>query len=559
MITLRDHQRTALSKAVASWHAGSKNVCVVLPTGAGKTLVIAQQAKDNAAAGIITVVFAHRDVLLGQISSAMCMLGVHHRFMASRRTVGEITTENMLEHGDSFYSERSNVIVASVDTFYLRVKKGLLDHLLPQVGCWIMDETHHILTDNKWGQCVEAMHNAFGLGVTATPYRSDGKGLGRHADGVFDDLFVGADMGTLIQRGYLSPYKIFVPPTLIDVSGVKITKSGDYNTDQLAAATDKSNITGDAVEHYIKLANGKQAITFCVNIEHAKHVAEAFNAAGVKSCALSSKTPAGERAQAVRDFKAGLIKNLVNCDLFGEGFDVPAVEVVIMLRKTESYSLFKQQFGRGLRVIDGKEYGILIDHVGNVIQHCKFGAPHDDPEWSLDRVTKRKSNDDGSSPTGVVCPECMAYYVPTNRTRPTCPYCGHTETEVERNQRQQDFQANSGVLVEMEIEFVNRILAERQRIDQPVEVFARSLVNLPSIARHGAMNKHVKRQFAQNRLRAEIQQWCHRTASINGWSIKTVQAEFERVFKINILKAQTLGERQANELLDTIRGLSAVA
>lgn len=559
MIRLREHQQTAISKAVSSWHAGYRNVCVVLPTGAGKTLIIAQQAKNNVAEGVVTLVFAHRDVLLGQISNALCMLGVHHRFLASKETIGEITTENLLNHGDSYYSERSSVIVASVDTYHRRLKDGKLDHLISRVGMWIMDEGHHTLVDNKWGRCVTALPNARGLGVTATPIRGDGKGLGSHADGVFDDLFVGTDMGTLIKNGYLSPYKIFVPPTQVDVSSVKVTSSGDYNQKQLAAVTDKSTITGDAVEHYLRLASGKQAITFCVNIEHSEHVATAFNAAGVKSVALSSKTPAKERADMVRDFKAGRIQNLVNCDLFGEGFDVPAVEVCIMLRKTESYSLFKQQFGRALRVIEGKQYGILIDHVGNVERHCVHGYPHDDPEWTLDRKQKRKSSDDGQSPTGVVCGECAAYFVPANKANPVCTYCGHSETETERNQRQQDFQAKAGVLVELNIDVMNNLIAERNKVDQSVTQFANKLQGMPTVARHSAVNNHVKRQYAQSRLRAEIQVWCDRTAKLNGWTVKTVQLEFERVFKVNILKAQTLGERKATELLETIRSQQIAA
>lgn len=582
-ITLFEHQLNAVTEAIRLWDAGHQNVLVVLPTGAGKTLVKAEFAKQAVMCNEIGIAFAHRDVLLGQISDAMCLMGVRHSFIASKSTVRDITNQNLINHGDSYFDETSPIIVASVPTTTQRLAKGQLDYLVPKVKRWWMDEAHHVLALNQWGKCVLAFPNARGLGVTATPCRGDGKGLGRGEimgttepeeifssdgmgtligwtepepiydnDGVFNAMFVGATMGELMKAGRLSAYKIFTQ-NAVDDSGIKVTAGGDYNQNELAKRTDKSDITGDVVQHYLELAAGLQTITFCVNIQHSINVAAEFNKAGVLSVALSSKTPMGERQKIIKDFKAGRITNLVNADLLGEGFDCPAVSCVIMLRKTQSYSLFKQQFGRALRVIDGKTYGILIDHVGNVPRHCTHGAPHDDPEWSLERKKKKKKGDDDDDlPVGRICTECGFWEVPKQDPH-VCTDCGHKETEPERQAAQQSFQAKAGKLIEMDVDFINTLLAERDKVDKSPDEVRQFMQHAPAIARNGAVNLHTKRQFAQTQLRGFIQQWCADVSKHNRWDLKTTQNEFEIEFGVNILKAQVLSERLTLDLMEKIK------
>lgn len=566
MITLFEHQDKSVTAIEKSWAAGNRNVLLVLPTGAGKTLVKAEVARKklylefamNAMMNPeVTIIFAHRDVLLSQISDAMCMVGVRHTFIASKPTVNNICNLNVAKHGDSFYDETSKVIIASVDAYLAKLKKGQLKHLIPLVGLWQLDEAHHLLEDNKWGWCVESLVNANGLGVTATPLRADGKGLGRHAEGVFDDMIVGSSMGELISLGRLSPYKIYVPPMKVDVSGMRATSSGDYNQKELAKRTDKSEITGDAVQHYLRIANGMQAITYCVNIGHSEHVADQFNKAGIPSKALSSNTPIGERQRAIEDFKRGTIKNLTNADLFGEGFDVPALECGIMLRKTQSYSLFKQQFGRPLRAKEDKPYGVIIDHVNNVrdmMAKYNLSAPHDDPVWTLDRPNGKRSNGDGENiPVGRVCPECAAFYIPHKPSIKVCPDCHHEETPEEANAAQRELQVVDGNLVELSVDAIDALINEIHKVNKPVEQLRHEMKNAPSVARNGAANKHYLRQTAQNRLREAIQSWCEGVAFHNQWDIKTVQQEFEVEFGLHILKAQTLSERQSLELLEKVK------
>jgi len=551
IIQPRDYQTNSVNSVNEAWRMLIKYILLVLPTGAGKTIIKAMLAREAMLNGEMCMVFAHRDVLLSQISMSLCVMGVPHSFICANKTRKMITDQQMLKFGKSFYDETSPIILTSIQTFIRRIDKGLVDCVRDKVTVWLGDEFHHCLDDNSHGKCVKYLRNARGLGVTATPIRADGKGLGVQADGIFHHMIVGSSMGELISRGYLSPYKIYVPPQLLDTSGVNITANGDWNQKKLAEKTDVNDITGDAVKHYQRLVDGQQAITFCVNIAHSDHVAKQFNEAGIPSLSLSSKTPTRDLIKGLQAFEDGRIKNLVNCDLFGEGFDVPAVSVVIMLRKTESYALFKQQFGRMLRLCEGKYYGVLIDHVGNVKRHCIYGAPHDDPVWTLDST--KRSNSDGEKPEGRVCPECFNYYTPTVKNMFVCNECNHEETKDELNAAQQDFQFDEGNLVELDINFINTLMTERKKVDRPPEAVRHNMQNAPVIVRDSAVNNHIKRQNAQTILRGHMQHWCHGVAVANEWTVKTVQLEFERVFSINILKAQTLSERLAINLTEKVR------
>lgn len=565
-ITLRPHQLKAAEEIEAAWAQGDiilpdgrtakRNVIDVLPTGAGKTILKAEMARREILKGGMAVIFAHRDVLLEQISKALCMMHLPHSLMVSgptKRNIGDMQT---VEFGKCYVNDTARIIVASVDKFY----RSDLTHLAPLITLWMLDEAHHLLDDSKWHKCIDPLINARGLGVTATPRRADKKGLGREFDGVFDELIVSGTMHDLIEKGMLSPYRVYTPPSKLDTSGLAITKSGDYNQTKLAARTDNGDITGDAIEHYQRLAAGKRAICFCVNILHSDHVAEQFRKAGIKAVSVSSKSNASERTRQINDFKNGLIDVLVNCDLFGEGFDVPAVECVIMLRKTASFSLYKQQFGRALRCFEGKDYGILIDHVGNVEHFCyELGLtyPHEDPEWSLEppeRKKKRKLGEVVERPNSKVCPKCAARYIPEASNQHSCPYCSYTPTQEEDEDELKKFKAKKGELVEMKIDIFQRLIEERKKVDLPPEVFKQRMgTKAPSVVINSAVKNHINRQNAQIILRDEIQKWCAKYWRVTGASPEMVQIEFESQFGMNTLKAQTLSASEAEKLTQRIK------
>ena len=563
-ITLRPHQLEAIAdeQRIRREDPAVKNVLLVLPTGAGKSLTVADYALKNYVENKVCIVFAHRDVLISQLSEALCRTGVHHSFICSNKAKLEITNRNLIKYGNSFYDETSTVIISSNPTFSARLKKGSIPQsLLSRVNHWIQDEAHHTIRDSViFGSCVAALPNAIGLGVTATPKRNDKKGLGRHADGYFDAMSVTTNMWKLIVAGMLSPYKVYVPPSGgADRKGIKTTASGEVDQKDAANRVNKIEVTGNAVNHYLAVSRGKPAITFCQNIDHARAVAIEFNNAGISSKVVSSKDSLAHREQAMREFENGSLLNLVNVDLLGEGYDCPAVTTVIMLRITKSYSLFKQQFGRMLRNAEGKTHGILLDHVGNVnymrIEHG-LDYIHDDPEWTLDRDSKRKKNDDGVKlETWVRCKRllpqpCGAEFKESEKQ---CPECGWSETDADRVQRITELQNSDEELVELGMDIVDALIKERARIDQPVEQFARSVANLPTPARMGALNRHAHRLHAQVLLRDVIQKWCAKTAVEKNYPKKLVQREFQRVFGTDILNAQLLGEREANELNEKIK------
>lgn len=283
------------------------------------------------------VAIAHRSELVSQMSLALAREGVRHRVVGPAALGRSCAALHMAELGRMFVDPNARNAVAGVDTL---VRLDPSDPWFQQVSLWVQDEAHHVLKDNKWGDACAMFPNARGLGVTATPVRADGKGLGRHADGLMDAMVVGPTMRELIEREYLTDYRIFAPPSDIDLSAVTTSASGDYSPPKLKAARRESHITGDVVEHYLRIARGKLGITFDTDIESATETAAAFRAAGVPAEVVSSKSHDEFRRSTIRKFRNREVLQLVNVDLFGEGFDLPAIEVVSMARPTQSYGLY---------------------------------------------------------------------------------------------------------------------------------------------------------------------------------------------------------------------------
>lgn len=562
-VTLRKHQVVAVNDIDKLEGQGYEVILCVQPTGSGKTILKAHYAQKayDAQKGMC-LIFAHRDVLLEQISGSLCLMGIPHGFICSAKTRRNITNLNLSKFGDSFHDEKSPIMCVSSQTFASHIKRGMYSPMfLDSVTKWLMDEAHHLTVGSTWGKCVEAIPNATGIGFTATPLRGDRKGLGNHADGYFQALSVTTNMFNLIQDGKLTLYKIFATGQ-IDIRGIKKDKDGELNKKQLRMKTKEADITGSAVEQYLKHLNGQPVITFCINIEHSDEVAEEFNANGIPSVSVSSKSDPKVRADAVADLRAGRIMNLVNCDLFGEGFDAPAVAGVIMLRRTTSYSLYKQQFGRMLRPSEetGKVYGILLDHVGNT-QHMmntyKLSHPHDDPEWTLDSLVDKKKNDDDDDDDAVEtmsCSECGYFAIVEDfeDNDDACPDCGHVETEEEHVARIREIKTKAGELVELDISVIGELIQQREDHYQSVPDYANGLSD-NFHAKGAAVNRHAARQSALNVLRHWIQQWSTDKWKDTGKPIKMIPIEFELEFKINILRAQVLPEPQMNQLTSKIQ------
>lgn len=533
VVQLRDYQTEVEESIHDRWAIQPLcNVLAVVPTGGGKTVVFAKIMYDNVGPSIA---IAHRQELVSQISIALARNGVYHRLIASSALIKIVVKLHMDELGRHFYDPTAMCSVASVDTlvnkngtgvdgdYYTRKaddgvfeifgprtdgywgEGSLADYELPgsltgksrprnidinfksysqSVTLWVQDEAHHVQEHNKWGTAAAMFPGARGLGVTATPKRADGGGLGRHHEGVFDYMVEGPTLRELITRGYLTDYKIYAPPSNLDLDSVAISKTtGDRNINQLRDATaksslvvpgdDKNRVVGDIVEHYLKIAPGKLGITFVPSVAIAEKVAAQFNLAGVPAAVVSAKTPDADRARILREFKQRKILQLVNCDLFGEGFDLPAIEVVSMARRTESFALFVQQAGRALRLLDGKEFAIIIDHVGNVARHAKLIKEGDkyimdlcNQKWSLDRRGKRGSNNDEDQ--GLDQRVCLnnLCFLPFDRALSACPRCGK---ELPEPVSREDVKFVDGDLYELDQATLARMHGDIATVDKPLQ------------------------------------------------------------------------------------------
>ena len=528
MIQLYDYQQQVRDQVYAAWQLGMVDVMAVLPTGGGKTVLFSDVIANNVGP---SVAVAHRQELVGQISIALARNGVRHRIVGPASVARNCTTAHLAELKRNYIDPMSKIAVAGVDTL---VRHNAHDPWLTQATLVVTDEGHHILDDNKWGKARKMFPNARGLAVTATPVRADGSGLGRHADGLMDYMVVGPTMRELIGKGRLTEYRIFAPPSDLDLRDVPLSASGDFSPPKLAAAVHKSHIVGDVVAHYLKIAPGKLGVTFAVDVEAAGDIAKAYRDAGVMAEVVSANTPDALRASILRRFRAREVLQLVNVDLFGEGFDLPAIEVVSMARPTQSYGLYAQQFGRALRPLEGKKYAIIIDHVGNVHRH---GLPDAPRVWTLDRRERRSKNDVASIIPTRTCPQCTAAY---ERVYTTCPYCGFYAEPAQRGNPE----FVDGDLFELSADTLARL---RGTIDSGPAFHPDPIVQ-------ATLKKyHREKQEAQGELRARMALWGgQHTQDTSIEAVRQLQRRFFLQFGIDVATAQTLNAREARELMERI-------
>lgn len=228
IMRLRDYQQDSVDKVYQAWAAGFRVVLLVLPTGGGKTVCMGHVLNNEPGNSLV---MAHRQELISQISQALARYGVYHRIVAPKKLIQYITRRHVTEFGRHYYDPSAPCMLASVKSLIIQADR--LRRFLSGVRLWVLDEAHHqtVKPLNLWGQVVTEVLPpiARGLGVTATPERADGRGLGRWASGLVDYMVQGPSMSELIDRGYLSPYRIFAPPTSdLDLSRVPVGSGGDF-------------------------------------------------------------------------------------------------------------------------------------------------------------------------------------------------------------------------------------------------------------------------------------------------------------------------------------------
>ena len=371
MVKLREYQTNLINNIRKKYQ--KKAICVVAPCGSGKSIIegmIAKMATDKKNRVLFLV---HRKELCQQIKDTFNFCGV-----------------------DWTYCK-----IAMVQT----VTRHLDNEIEPQII--ITDENHHCLA-NSYIKIYKHFDKALKLGFTATPIRLGGKGLGP----VYNDMVEGPKVDWLIKNNFLAPFVLF-GVKLIDRSKLHI-RNGDFKINEINELTEEEKIYGKTIKNYEIHAKGKKTIVYCSSIKASKNTTETFISAGYKACHLDAKTPKQERAKIVKEFRENKIDILCNVDLFGEGFDIPDCECVILLRPTKSLALYIQQSMRSMRYKPGKK-AIIIDHVGNYMEH---NLPNYDHEWSLnDKVKKKKKSEELIQE----CPECFAVLEPNTKI---CPECG---------------------------------------------------------------------------------------------------------------------------------------
>jgi len=440
MSALRPHQIKAIQDVRAAYAEGCRAPILCAPTGAGKTFTAAEIIKSAIAKGNRVWFLAHLREILDDTSARLRAAEIPHGFIMSGKPT------NMYR----------DVQVVSVQTAMRRsfsVKPGLI----------IIDECH-LAVANTYKQVLAAAGNPPILGLTGTPCRLDGRGLGE----MFDQIIPTCSTADLIGDGMLSPIKYFAP-SKPELSGIR-TRAGDYALEQLQKAVDKASITGDAVQHYRKMCGGRPAVAFCVSISHAEHVADQFKAAGYRAVSVSGKSTKEERKQALEGLRAGELDVVCNAQLWVAGVDVPNIECIILLRPTKSLTFYLQAIGRGLRLAPGKTHCTVLDHAGCVFEH---GPPQIAREWTLDAKKKRKKKED--VPAIKQCPMCFGVHEPA----PICPLCGHIYQALQRSGPQQV----DGELVEFTMREAAALERREVKDKKREQAGAKTLAELEAIAR----------------------------------------------------------------------------
>ena len=402
-MNLRPYQAELVTAIRLQYQLGHRKVLAVLPTGGGKTVIFSHIAQSAARKGNRVLIAVHRQELLDQACRSLPM---PHGVIAANRGMD-------LSHA---------VQVASVQTLARRL------HRLPRdfFQLVIIDEAHHS-NAGTWARTLEHFHQAHLLGVTATPIRLDGRGLGEH----YQTMVEGPSAQWLTDNDYLAAAKVLAPPGF-DTTDLR-KRMGDFDTKE--AEHRIGTIMGDCLSHYRKHLDGQTAIAFCCSVAHAEAVASLFQCNGIPAASIDGSMTSEQRRDLLQALGAGRIRILTSCALIGEGVDVPSVGGCILLRPTASTSLHLQMIGRCLRPSPGKAAAVVLDHVGNTL---RLGHHLEPREWTLDGERKR---DREKAPSVKVCPSCFAAMASQAKQ---CGECGHTFAAEARELQQVD-----GELVEV--------------------------------------------------------------------------------------------------------------
>lgn len=400
----RPYQADAINAAREHVKAGLRRVLIQAPTGTGKMVVAATIMQLAVRLGSVVLFCAHRRELIEQCGEKLEALGVHH----ARVLPGE------------YPSGLERAYVGTIQSFTARQRRGSLN--VEAVNVIVVDEAHHVTSKNTYQKLLAEYPNATVIGLTATPCRTDGQGLGN----VFDALVQSITYSAAFEAGHLVRPKYFAPHTP-DLAGVR-TIAGDYDEAELEGVMNQPKLVGDIVEHYARHASDRKGIVFATRVRHSMALADAFNAAGIPAAHLDGTTPLEDRQAILADLRSGAIQVMTNVAVATEGLDIPDVGAVVIARPTKSVVLHLQTVGRALRPSPGKTDCIVLDHSGNVLE---LGPVEAYETWTLDTTKGANARKKKREARPITCESCSTVFAASL----TCPACGlkHESTKYARD------------------------------------------------------------------------------------------------------------------------------
>lgn len=377
-IQLRDYQIRGIEQLNDAIKLGNKRICWVFPTGAGKSTIASSYVKMCVNARKKVLFFVHSKELVVQFA---------------QRLYKQFGIDSGIIMAGVKPSRQLPVQVASVQT--------LVRRQLPKADIIFIDEAHRSKA-KTYQKVIDNYPNAIIVGLTATPFRTDGQGLGD----IFETIVHPVKIRELIQKGFLVPTKVYTSAQGVDMSGVK-TIRGEYDNQEMMVRFSDNKVTSGVIQNYLKHANGKKAIAFNVNVQHSIEMNALFNKQGIASAHLDGTTDKKTRERIVRDFSKGKYQVLQNVGLFIEGFDVPDTECVILNHATSSLGRYVQEVGRGLRPAKGKDNCTVLDHGDNTIRHG-FVEDYDGLPFTLEGVDLKSKSKKKREAKTKVCDNCFA-------------------------------------------------------------------------------------------------------------------------------------------------------
>lgn len=461
---LRPYQSKAVDDLRRSMQSGAKAPLLVAPCGSGKTIKARAIIESAVGKGSRVLFLAPRRELIFQTSEKLDAAGIHHGVIMAG--VGQ----------DGF----APVQVACIPTMHRRLTASYA--VLPKADLIIVDEAHLALSKSTI-DIIEAYPDARVIGLTATPCRSDGAGLGQ----LFDGLVLGPSMRELIDGGYLVQPRYFAP-SKPDLEGIKI-RAGDYAQEALGERMDQPQLIGDVVSNWARIAGDRQTVVFAVTVKHSRHLREQFQAIGVRAEHLDAKTPTDERREILRRFESGETQVICNCQIFSYGLDCPPASACVLAHPTKSLARYIQAVGRVLRPYPGKTDCLVIDHAGIVED---LGFVEDDQPWSLDgkeRISERQAST-RKEPKPITCTQCDTVFGESA----TCPHCGYTM----KDERKEAIEALEADLAEVDRK--TRAAAKREWTPERKQRFYSELLSI-------CKQRGYKPGWAANKYKSRTNVW----------------------------------------------------